>query len=396
MKDAPGAMRPSSSIEIGFTPRLSALYGAFFIVAGISQPFLPVWMAAKGLDPATIGVVLAAPMLLRVLTIPLATRSADRHDALRLGIIVAACFAAVGYGLMGLAEGAVAILLAYSFASIGFTPLMPLAETYAFKGLTARGKAYGPVRLWGSATFIVGNLVAGVAADIIAPRHIIWMVVAASGATMLVSFALMPVSVAVHAVDPLLPVRRKLLRDPVFIAVVAGSSLIQGSHAMFYGFTAMQWRAGGMDGTVIAVLWALGVAAEIVLFAFSGRLPPLFTPTVLMMAGAGGAVLRWAGMAFDPPGAALPFLMLLHALSFGATHLGAIGFVARHAPPGQSATAQGYLAIAMGLVMAGAMALSGVLFETFGSFAFMAMALAAGAGGACAFVAYRAGGDAPV
>lgn len=389
-------MRPSSLIEIGFTPRLSALYGAFFIVAGISQPFLPVWMAAKGLDPATIGVVLAAPMLLRVLTIPLATRSADRHDALRLGIIIAACFAAVGYGLMGLAEGAVAILLAYSFASIGFTPLMPLAETYAFKGLTARGKAYGPVRLWGSATFIAGNLVAGIAADIIAPRHIIWMIVAASGATMLVSFALMPVSVAAHASDPLLPVRRKLLRDPLFVAVVAGSSLIQGSHAMFYGFTAMQWRAAGMDGTVIAVLWALGVAAEIVLFAFSGRLPPLFTPTVLMMVGAGGAALRWAGMAFDPPGAVLPLLMLLHALSFGATHLGAIGFVARHAPPGQSATAQGYLAIAMGLVMAGAMALSGVLFETFGSFAFMAMALAAIAGGACAFVAYRAGGDSPV
>ena len=388
-------MRPSPLIDIGFTPRLSALYGAFFIVAGITQPFLPVWMAAKGLDPATIGIMLAAPMLLRVITIPLATRAADRHDALRLGIIIAACFAAVGYGLMGLAEGAVAILLAYSFASIGFT-LMPLSETYAFKGLTQRGKAYGPVRLWGSATFIAGNLIAGVAADLIAPRHIIWMIVAASGTTLLASLALMPVSVAAHATDPLLPVRRKLLRDPVFIAVVVGSSLIQGSHAMFYGFTAMQWRAHGMDGTTIAALWALGVAAEIVLFAFSGRLPPLFTPTVLMMVGAGGAALRWAGMAFDPPVLVLPLLMLLHALSFGATHLGAIGFVARHAPPGQSATAQGYLAIAMGLVMAGAMALSGLLFETFGSFAFMAMALAAVAGGACAFVAYRAGGDAPV
>jgi PPP family 3-phenylpropionic acid transporter len=389
-------MRPFPGIDIGFTPRISALYGAFFIVAGISQPFLPVWLTAKGLDPATIGIVLAAPMLLRVVTIPLATRLADRHDALRLGIIVAACVACVGYGLMGLAEGAVAIMLAYSCASVGFTPLMPLSETYAYKGLTARGKAYGPVRLWGSATFIAGNLIAGVAADIIAPAHIIWMIVATSCTTALVSFALLPVSVAAHASDPLLPVRRKLLRDPAFIAVVAGSSLIQGSHAMFYGFTAMQWRAAGMDSTVIAALWALGVAAEIVLFAFSGRLPPLFTPTVLMMVGAIGAALRWAGMAFDPPMLVLPLLMVLHAASFGATHLGAIGFVARHAPPGQSATAQGYLAIAMGLVMAGAMALSGILFESFGSFAFMAMALAAIAGGTCAFVAYRAGGDAPV
>jgi PPP family 3-phenylpropionic acid transporter len=105
-------MRPFAGIDIGFTPRISALYGAFFIVAGISQPFLPVWLTARGLEPATIGLVLAAPMLLRVVTIPLATRSADRHDALRLGIIVAACVACVGYGLMGLADGAVAIMLA--------------------------------------------------------------------------------------------------------------------------------------------------------------------------------------------------------------------------------------------------------------------------------------------
>jgi len=387
-------MLPFAS-KIGFTPRVSALYGAFFIVAGISQPFLPVWLKAKGLDPATIGLVLAAPMLLRVLTIPLATRTADRRDALRLAIIVAAGFAAVGYGLMGLAEGALAILLAYSFASIGFTPLMPLCETYAYKGLTARGKAYGSVRLWGSATFILGNLVAGVAADIIAPRHIIWMIAIASCGTALVSFALMPVSVAVHATDPLLPVRRRLLRDPAFIAVVAAASLIQGSHAMFYGFTAAQWQSAGLDGTVIAALWALGVAAEIVLFALSARLPPFISPTVLLIVGALGAALRWTGMAFDPPFLALPWLMLLHALSFGATHLGALGFVARHAPPGQAATAQGYLAIVMGLVMAGGTAISGVLFAAFGSFAFMAMALAAVVGGACAVVANRAGGDAP-
>ena len=81
---------------------------------------------------------------------------------------------------------------------------------------------------------------------------------------------------------------------------------------------------------------------------------------------------------------------MLHALSFGATHLGALGFVARHAPPGQAATAQGYLAIATGLVMAGAMGISGVLYEAVGGRAYAAMALAAVAGGACAVLAHRA------
>jgi len=379
-----------SQLKFGFAPRVAALYAAFFVVAGISHPFLPVWMSARGLDPATIGVVLATPMLMRILIIPLATRQADRRDALRGAILVAACAAVVGYSLMGLADGGTQILIAYALASLGFTPLMPLSETYAFKGLAAYGRSYGSVRLWGSATYILGNLAAGAALGIIPARHIIWMVAAASIGTAFAAYGLQPVlTMAPVAAEPPRPLR-SLLRDPIFITVVAASSLIQASHAMFYGFSAVAWQSAGLDGSIIAALWALGVAAEIVLFAFSGRLPPQLGPSMLLMIGALGAILRWVGMAFALPLLALPWLQLLHALSFGATHLGALGFVARHAPAGQSATAQGYLAIAQGLAMAAAMGISGVLYARFGSLAYMAMALVAVAGGVCAVLAYRA------
>ena len=53
-------------------------------------------------------------------------------------------------------------------------------------------------------------------------------------------------------------------------------------------------------------------------------------------------------MALDPPRALLPLLQCLHGLSFGATHLGALAFIARAAPAGLAATAQGYLAVAGG------------------------------------------------
>jgi PPP family 3-phenylpropionic acid transporter len=126
------------------------------------------------------------------------------------------------------------------------------------------------------------------------------------------------------------------------------------------------------------------------LFAVSGRLPPFFQPVTLLMIGAAGGALRWTAMALNPPDAALPVLQLLHALSFGATHLGAIGFVARRAPHGQGATAQGYLSIAQGAAMAGATGLSGWLYGAFGGRAYAAMALAAVAGGVCGYVAHRA------
>jgi PPP family 3-phenylpropionic acid transporter len=84
-------------------------------------------------------------------------------------------------------------------------------------------------------------------------------------------------------------------------------------------------------------------------------------------------------------------LQCLHALSFGATHLGAVAVVARRAPAELAATAQGYFAVALGLVMAAALGVSGVLYAHWGGFAYAAMALVAAAGALFAALAHRLG-----
>jgi MFS transporter, PPP family, 3-phenylpropionic acid transporter len=382
-------MLPETRPSWGFVPRLAALYAALFILPGIAMPFFPIWLKAKDVDAKLIGIVLAVPMIARMLAIPVIARQADRRDAVRTVLVMASVVTFAGYGLVGLSSGVIAILAAYTLTSLFSTPLMPLAETYALKGLMARKRAYGPVRLWGSFAFIFGNLAAGFAADIIPAQHLIWLMVAASASIAVAAWQLAPLAKHMPDESEQARSRQKSLRDPAFISVLAAASLIQASHAVFYGFSAVQWHAAGLDGMAIAALWALGVAAEIVLFAMQGRLPPFVTPTMLIMTGAVGGTLRWLGMAIDPPALALPWLQLLHALSFGATHLGALMFLAHHAPPGQAATAQGYLAIAAGFAMAAAMGISGVLYDDFGSRAYAAMALVAFAGGTCGLVAHR-------
>src|SRR5262249_33852012 len=109
----------------------------------------------------------------------------------------------------------------------------------------------------------------------------------------------------------------------------------------------------------------------------------------LLIVGAAGGVVRWGAMAFDPAPVLLPFLQCLHALTFGATYLGALGFITKTAPPRLGATAQGYFAVASGLAMAATGALSGVLYARFGDAAYAAMALTAGAGGILAMAARR-------
>ena len=377
----------SSVLHPSFALRLAIFYAALFAALGVQVPFLPLWLAAKGLDASTIGMVLSVPMLMRLLAIPLATRIADRHDALRAIIAIASALAMLGYGAMGLAQGALAVITAFALASIFYTPLMPLADAYALRGLGALGRAYGPVRLWGSAAFIVGNFAAGLVLDVVPARDLIWLVAAALVMTASAACTLSPLAPRETSTAKPLRSARDLLRDPALLAAMAAASLIQASHAIYYGFSTLDWAAAGLDGSAIGALWALGVVAEIVLFAMSGRLP--VAPTTLILFGAAGAAVRWGAMAFDPPAVLLAPLQCLHGLSFGATHLGAVGFIARTAPAEASATAQGYLAVALGLAMAAAMGVSGVLYARWGSFAYVSMALLAAAGGVFALAARR-------
>jgi len=370
-----------------FAWRVAAFYAALFGVLGVQVPFLPVWLAAKGLDAGAIGVVLAVPVVVRVAAIPLATHGADRRDALHTALLIAAGVSALGYGTLALASGLAAILAAYALTSAFYTPIMPLAEAYALRGLASHGRAYGPVRVWGSAAFIAGTLGAGLALDVMPARDLIWLLVAAMVATAAAAGALAPLKPRTAPAAGKAASAGALLRQPVLLASVAAASLVQASHAVYYGFSALDWKAAGFDGGSIGALWSIGVLAEIALFAVSARLA--MAPTALLGLGALGGVLRWGAMALDPPALLLVPLQCLHALSFGATHLGSMGLLTRAVPGELGATAQGYFAVVLGLVMAAAMGASGALYGRWGTFAYAAMALTAGAGGLFALAAHR-------
>jgi len=365
----------------GFSWRLAAFYAAMFVFAGIALPFFPVWLAAKGLDSRATGVVLAVPMLMRLVSVPLVARLADRWSGLRAALIAISIGSLLGYLILSQAACFVSIVLAVALTSVAMAPGMPLTDAYALKGLGARGRAYGPVRLWGSVAFVAANLGAGLVIDRIAPIHIVWLLVAAVALVATISLALRPLPAEVSAPTDSGASDRKLLRSPAFWAITAAASLIQASHAVYYGFSVLDWRAKGLDATIIGALWALAVLAEIALFAGSSRIQTRVSPLALVGLGAAGGVLRWVAMSFDPPLALLPVLQLLHALSFGATHLGSIQLLARVAPRRQFATAQGDFATVLALVMGGAMALAGVLYADLGARAYAAMALAAALGG---------------
>jgi MFS transporter, PPP family, 3-phenylpropionic acid transporter len=243
------------------------------------------------------------------------------------------------------------------------------------------------VRLWGSAAFIAANLAAGLLLDAIRPLDFIWVIAATAVLMTAAAFGLRPLAAGAGTrISPRSSYHR-IARDPALVLFVSAASLIQASHAVFYGFGTLDWLSKGLNGATIGALWGLGVAAEIALFAMSARLPATLTPTTLVVIGAISAVARWSVMALDPRCELLPALQCLHGLSFGATHLGSMQLVAEIAPDRHGATTQGDFTTIQAVVMMAATAVSGAFYASFGSSAYAAMAVLAALGGILLIVA---------
>jgi PPP family 3-phenylpropionic acid transporter len=360
-----------------FSLRLAAFYATLGVATGVGMPFFPAWLEYKGLSASEIGLVLAIPMLVRIFFVPLTTRLADRFNTLRGAIVIATVGSAIGNAAIGLCDGFTAIAILMVAGAIFFTPTFPLADAYALRGLAERGRSYGPVRLWSSAAYIVANVGSGFIIGVLPRAGIIWLITGAFVAGIALAWLLIPISI--HGSAPVAPAAPKvsLWKSPAFVAIVIACGAVQASHALYYGFSTIDWTEKGLSNLTIGGLWALGVIVEIGLFAISGSLLRVVSPVSLVIVGATGGVVRWTIMAFDPPFVLLPFLQSLHALSFCATHMGAMQYLSRVVPPGQGATAQGDFAAAGGAIFAIAMGTSGVMFRAYGDLAYAGMALLA-------------------
>jgi len=142
-----------------------------------------------------------------------------------------------------------------------------------------------------------------------------------------------------------------------------------------FGFLSSLLRRCRQAIKFIGQLWAEGVVAKILLFWLGQRLLARFGPIALMVLGGAAGILRWS---LSSLWTGLPFiaaLQLLHALTFGASHLGAMYFLSRTVRPTASASAQSvYAAVSSGLGSGLVMPLADALYADYGRRAYLFMA----------------------
>lgn len=365
---------------MGMAFRLSFFFAAVFLVIGILLPFWPVWLKSRGLTEVEIGLMLSAGMWIRAFTNPLLAQVADQRGRPDQLLLALGWGALVAHLLYFPAHGFWPLLAVSLIAHMLFSPLMSLGDTITMLKVREGLLDYGRVRLWGSLTFILAATSGGYVIEGRPANTILWLVIGTLVLTVLACH-LMPAARTEGSKQFFAPLR-EIARNRPLIAFMLAAGLLQASHGVYYGFATLHWHAAGLSAGVIGALWAEGVIAEIILFAFSGRVVRLFGPLGLLGLATAAGLIRWGVLGVTASLSALIAVQGLHAFTFGAAHIAAIHYIGATVPASYSATAQSlYASTAQGCIMAASMLLSGWLYGSFGGNAFFAMAAVSVSGG---------------
>ncbi|WP_299474211.1 MFS transporter [uncultured Roseibium sp.] len=352
-----------TKLSNNISARVAALFACHFFAFGLFLPFFPLVMEFRGLSAAEIGLILGIGTIARTVASPILSNIADWTSQRRLSILV---YSTIGAGFISLffLPGGVFLL---GGAVIGYmvikAPVLPLSDAYALDAARNTGADYARMRLWGSVGFVLANLAGGSLAGEQGSWMIVSLTIAASLATGIVVLSL-PRQPRDNAsagkgeqtnVTPFAQVW--------FWPVLAVLGLFQATHAAFYGFGTIYWQSIDVPDFAIGVLWAIGVVAEIALFAVAGKLSMRFDPPMFLIAAGIASVVRWGLFPFADSLIFMGALQLLHGFTFGAAHLGAVAILAKVVPARWSGTGQGLFTASIGIQMAAGLAIAGSLFE---------------------------------
>ena len=379
--------------------RLRLFYFLVFVSYGAFLPFFPTWLAARGVRGIAMSALMAMGPALGVIGPPgfgalsdwLGLRSGLLRVSTAGGLAAAALLAAPA--ALGGAPTLPLLFVAMVLFSISRAPSMAMADVIAIeaikgKGPPGRAPSYGGLRLWGSIGFLLAALGVGRALDVRALAPLPLFLLAATGATFAVSFAL-DAPAPPRAPDIGAPLRT-LLRDRAFSVFLAASFLGFGAHAAYDICFSLHLQRLGVGAGWVGAAWAIGTLAEVGLMAVSGRLLAVVPASRLLVIASAGGAARWALLATVRDVPVLLALQPLHAVSFALFWVTSIDHVRRLAPREILATAQGVFNAAGAAGTVAGMLVWGAIFEAYGG-----PPTFAGAAGAAALAALAAAASAP-
>ena len=315
----------------GLYPRLSAFYLCYFGAIGVLVPFFSFYLQHEGFGAIAIGQLMAIPMAMRILAPGFWGWAADHTGRRDLALRAGALLATGGAALLWGASGYVAVALGLAAFALPWSGLLPQFEATTLSHLGTRPQRYGLVRLWGSVGFILAVVLGGLAfsGTGVARVPLVLLLVVAATALAIWVVPPAPAGPVEHAPQRL----SAALRRPWVLALLLVCVLQQAAFGPYYVFFTIYLDRLGYSTGAAGLLWAWGVAAEVLMFIFAPRLIERYGSRLLLVGALAVSALRWLLTAWGAGW--LPLLVLaqtLHMAAFGLFHAVAVLLVHRAFP----------------------------------------------------------------
>ncbi len=307
--------------------RLSSFYFFYFASIGAFMPYWGPYLADQGFSGSQIGELMAIILATKIVAPNvwgwLADRSGVRMPVVRWGALAAlVAFAGVllysGYWWLAV------VMATFSFF---WNAILPQFEATTLRALGRDSHRYALVRLWGSIGFILAVASLGWLLDVLSLDWLPWIMLGLLAVLYLSALSVPEPANGDPAGEATLPLMT-VLRRPEVIALLLACFFMQASHGPYYAFFTLYVEAQGFSRALAGQLWALGVAAEVVLFLMLPRLILRFGAWRLITLALILTTLRWGLLATIPDTLpALLFIQLLHAASYGVYHASAISLI---------------------------------------------------------------------
>ena len=329
--------------------RLSGFYFFYFALLGVLYPYWPLYLQAEGFNTETIGLLLAIPMVTKIVAPNIWSWLADTTGR-RLGIIQLGsllglvCFSGllIGHGFWWLAV----VMTSYSFF---WNAVLPQHEVITLNYLGEHPEKYSRLRLWGSIGFIAAVIGAGAVYERVDINLFPWL-----GVAFLFSIFVSSLLIPKPREEGTRPQRESLWRGAIqkpVLAFMAAGILLQAAHGAYYSFFSIYMEELGYTRTAIGLLWSIGVVAEVFIFIVMHNLLLSFGIRTVLICSLLLAALRWFIIGYGADFLSLLIIaQCLHAFTFGTFHAAAIDTIRRLFKPGTQGGGQAlYGAVSFGI-----------------------------------------------
>lgn len=356
---------------------LSGYYFLFFATIGIYIPYWPLYLRSIRFDAEQIGVISAVVVVTKIFSTYLWGWVVDRVGMRMPVVQYTALFSPLIFALVLLVDDFYMVALVMFFFSLFWSASLPQVEASTLNSLGESSYAYTFIRLWGSVGFAAISSL-GVVFEFISITYVPWLLLLPMSLVWLQTLAIpeLPVKTRSRSDPPLSA--GKVFFQPKVLALLLICFLMLASHGPYYTFYSIYLEESGYSKTLIGLMWALGVVAEIVLFLFMQRLIMLFGLRKLLILSLLMAGLRWFLLAcFVDNIVLLSFAQCLHAGTFGIYHAAAIQYVHSYFTGNLQGRGQGlYSSVSFGAGFAVGSILTGYGWDTLGGTACFGIASA--------------------